>query len=77
MDFVDIKRRMDTLLSRKARIEGQIIAIKKSWKDTYGTDDVEAVKKLLDDSKSKLAEMQKRQEEYIKKADELLTAAGV
>lgn len=76
-DFESIKQRIDTLRAKKAKCEGRKEAIEQQWRDEWGLKDRESVVAKIEELKKQEAELQKAQDEYLAKADSILTAAGV
>lgn len=76
-DFESIKQRIDALRAKKAKCEGRKEAIEQQWRDEWGLKDRESVVAKIEELKKQEAELQKAQDEYLAKADSILTAAGV
>ena len=76
-DFESIKQRIDTLKAKKAKCEGRKEAIEQQWRDEWGLKDRESVVAKIEELKKKESELQAAQDEYLSRADAILTAAGV
>lgn len=76
-DFESIKKRIDDLRAKKAKCEGKKEAIEQQWRDEWGLKDRESVVAKIEELKKKESELQAAQDEYLAKADAILTAAGV
>lgn len=74
-NFEELKRRLDAQKSRRDKAQGTIESIKKHWLEEYGTDDPEQIKKLLEEAKHDLAELDKEYTETISKAEALISQA--
>lgn len=75
--FEGIVRRIEELKAKKSRSEGRKEAIEKQWRDEWGLKDRESVVAKIEELKKKEAELQAAQDEYLEKADAILTSAGV
>lgn len=46
-----------------AKAQGKIDAIKKTWKDRYGTDDIDEIRKIYDNLLEEKAKLEKKMDE--------------
>lgn len=77
VNFENIQARINDLKTKKAKCEGSKETIERQWRDEWGLKDREAVVAKIEDLKRQEVELQTAQDEYLRKADAILTAAGV
>lgn len=77
LDLENIKSRIDTLKSEKARAEGQKQTIEETWKRDFSVSTLEEAEDLMAKMEKELEDSKAAQEKYLAAADKLLTEAGV
>lgn len=72
----ELRKKIDKAKSEKARAEGAIEQIEKQWKDDFDCDGVDAVKKLIDDTREQIDSLSKKLESYIREITDKLPNNG-
>lgn len=63
----EIKNLIKKAELESAKAQGEIEAIKRGWKESFGTDDVEEIKKIMQNMKNEISDLEAKGEKLYNK----------
>lgn len=63
----EIKNLIKKAELESAKAQGEIEAIKRSWKESFGTDDVEEIKKIMQNMRNEISDLEAKGEKLYNK----------